>query len=212
MIITRQKDLPEILALIGSGPVFLIGCSECATQCSTGGKEQVDELASILASRKIPVTGSVILEPACHLQNAKRLLKPHDAAVQKAQTLVILACGNGVQTVQELYPTKDVVAGTNPLFIGEVLHAGEFEKRCTLCGDCHLENFGGLCPIARCPKSKLNGPCGGMVNGHCEINQDVLCVWDQIYQNLKKRNQLHLLRTMQPPKDWSKSREVKLSK
>jgi len=212
MIITRQKDLQEMLALIGSGPVFLVGCSECATLCGTGGKDQVDELAAILASKKIPVTGSVVLEPACHLLNSKRLLKNHEAAVQKAQTLLVLACGNGVQTVAELFPEKSVIGGTHALFIGEVVRAGEFEKRCTLCGDCVLEAYGGLCPVARCPKSLLNGPCGGVVKGKCEISPEMPCVWDQIYTLLKRRNQLQLLKTMQSPKDWSKAREVKVSR
>jgi len=209
MIITRQRDLQEILERIGPGPVFLVGCNECATLCGTGGKDQVDELAAILTSKKIDVTGSIVLEPACHLLNSKRLLKDHEKAVNRAQVILVLACGNGIQTVAELYPEKCIVGGTHALFIGEIIRNGEFEKRCSLCGDCVLDKYGGLCPVARCPKSMLTGPCGGTVNGKCEVHPDLPCVWDQIYTVLKKRNQLHLLTINQPPKDWSKSQEVK---
>ena len=212
MIITRQKDLQEILEKIGSGPVFLVGCNECATLCGTGGKDEIAALSTLLASKKIPVSGSIVLEPACHLLNSKQLLKPYAAQVDSAQIILVMACGNGVQTVAELYPEKHVVGGTDALFIGEVVRAGVFEKRCTLCGDCLIDKYGGLCPVARCPKSMLNGPCGGAANGKCEINAEMPCVWDQIYTLLKKRNQLYLLKVVQPPKDWSKSREVKVSR
>jgi ferredoxin len=203
MIITKQKRLDEIVQAVGEGPVFIIGCSECATLCKTGGEEEVLALKTVFEKQKIPVTGRVVLDPACHLQNDKRLLRSHKNAVKKAQKILVLACGNGVQTVSEILTDVPVIAGTDTLFLGEITRLTEFEKRCSLCGDCILDSFIGLCPVTRCPKHMLNGPCGGAVEGKCEIDPELECIWDLIYRRLKETGQLQLLQKIQQPKDWS---------
>lgn len=209
MIITKQKKFDELLRHIDSKPVFLMGCSECATVCQTGGKEEVIALQKELIQNHIPVTGWVILEPACHLLNDKRILKKYEAELQKSAKILVLACGNGVQTVSEIEPDKEIIAGTDTLFLGEISHVNEFDKRCNLCGECFLDDFGGFCPIARCPKSMLNGPCGGSTNGKCEVNSELDCAWVRIYDLLKKQGKLKTLSTIQKPKDWSKELEMK---
>ena len=209
MIISKPKPLEEILTALKSEPVFLMGCSECATLCHTGGEEEVLALKKVLEEKGIVVTGWVILDPACHFLNNKRLLKPHREAIQQSEHLLVLACGNGVQTVAELFNDKHIIPGTNTLFLGEIKRATEFEKRCILCGDCLLELFDGLCPITRCPKSMLNGPCGGSSDGKCEVNPDIECIWELIVDRLKQNNRLQNLQMIQPPKDWSKSLETR---
>lgn len=207
MIITRQKRLEEILEKIRDGPVFLVGCSECATLCGTGGKDNLATLSQALSDHHITVTGSLVLDPACHLLQSKRLLSDVSQQLTQAKSLLVMACGSGVQTVHELYPDIQVISGTDALFVGEVIRHGVFEKRCSLCGDCLLDEFGGLCPVARCPKSMLNGPCGGITNGKCEVDPQTPCVWDQIYQQLKAQHKLDLLRKTHKPKNWSHASE-----
>jgi len=209
MIITKQKDFNELFGTIGKEPVFIIGCSECATMCHTGGEKEVLEMKGALEDKNIMVTGWVILEPTCNLQNDKRLLRPHKEEVARANKILVLACGNGVQTISEIIENADVMAGTDTLFLGEIKHANEFEKRCTMCGECIQDLFGGICPISRCPKSMQNGPCGGSVNGKCEVDPNLDCVWNLIYKRLKKEGQLELLNAIQKPKDWSKSTETR---
>ncbi|MFH1100787.1 MAG: methylenetetrahydrofolate reductase C-terminal domain-containing protein [Methanobacteriota archaeon] len=209
MIITKQKSFNDLLRLVQQGPVFLIGCSECATLCHTGGEEEITAMKQMLENHDISVTGSVILDPACHLQNNKRLLKSHQAALEKAKKILVFACGNGVQTCAELFDAKDVVAGTDTLFLGEIQRTTEFEKRCLLCGECLLEFFDGVCPVARCPKAMLNGPCGGTRQGKCEVDPDLDCVWVVVYDRMKKKKQTSRLHDIQKPKDWSKSLERK---
>ena len=209
MIITKQKDFNELLSSVGKEPVFIIGCSECATVCHTGGEKEVLELKSALEDKNIPVTGWVILEPACHLQNDKRILRKYKDEVNKANKILVLACGNGIQTVSEIIENADVIAGNDTLFLGEIKRANEFEKRCIMCGDCIEDLFGGFCPVSRCPKSMLNGPCGGSIDGKCEIDSNIDCVWDLIYKRLKEKKQLQLLKIIQEPKDWSKSTETR---
>ncbi len=207
MIITKQKDFDYLLECIQNNPVFIVGCSECATLCHTGGEEEVLSMKVALERNNIQVTGWVILDPACHLQNDKRLLKQHTAEVKKATKVLVLACGNGVQTVAEILEDLDVISGTDTLFLGEIKRVTEFEKRCELCGECVVDLFGGLCPLSRCPKGMLNGPCGGSVNGKCEIDENVECVWDQIYHRLKASDRLDLMKVICPPKDWSKAQQ-----
>jgi len=208
MIITKQKNLDELLRSIGSKPVFLIGCSQCATLCHTGGNEEVIALKQALETKQIPVSGWVILEPACHQMNGKRMLKVHAEELDKSAKVLVLACGNGVQTIAGILPGKEVIAGTDTLFLGEISHINEFNKRCILCGECLLDLFGGLCPVSQCPKSMLNGPCGGSFQGKCEVSAQLECVWDRIIQNLKKQGKLQTLSVIQKPKDWSKAGEM----
>lgn len=208
MIITKQKDLEYLLDLIKKDPVFIVGCSECATLCHTGGEKEVLEMKDKLEKEKIDVTGWVILDPACHLQNDRRLLKNYKKEIDKAKKILVLACGNGVQTVSDVIVNKDILSGTDTLFLGEIKHLGDFEKTCNLCGECIVNSFDGFCPIARCPKSMLNGPCGGSINGKCEVDNNLDCVWDLIIKSLKKKGELEKLKKISEPKDWSKSIET----
>ena len=209
MIITKQKKFEDLLNSVGKGPVFILGCNECATLCHTGGEEEVLAMKDAFEKKQVHVSGWVVLEPACHLNNDKRLLRSFKEELSKSKKILVLACGNGVQTITEIFDDKDIISGTDTLFLGEIKRVNEFDKRCDMCGECLLDLFGGLCPVSRCPKSMLNGPCGGAKGGKCEINPDVDCVWDQIYNRLKQSGKLHLLDEIQKPKDWSKSLEMR---
>ena len=209
MIITRQKDFNDLLISLANGPVFIIGCSECATICHTGGEEEVLKMKDNLKKKNIQTTGWIILDPACHLLNDKRLLKKHKNEIDRAKKILVLACGNGIQTVSEIIDDIDIVPGTDTLFLGEIKRLTDFEKRCVMCGDCIQDLFDGVCPVSRCPKSMLNGPCGGSIEGKCEISKDVDCVWEIIYKRLKERGELHRLKEIKKPKDWSKSAEFR---
>jgi hypothetical protein len=94
----------------------------------------------------------------------------------------------------------------NTLFIGETSAAGLWQERCQGCGDCVLGITGGLCPVTRCAKGLLNGPCGGSQGGKCEVSAtlkcDVPCVWAMIYDRLSQLGNLQSLMEYRPPKDW----------
>ena len=209
MIITKQKDFRQLLESIGEDPVFIVGCSDCATLCNTGGEKELKSMKDALEKKNIEVTGTVILEPACHLQNDKRIFRQYKKEIDKANKVLVLACGNGFQTVSEILDEIEIISGNDTLFLGEIKRINEFEKRCILCGDCNHDIFGGLCPVSRCPKNMLNGPCGGVNNGKCEVSFDIECVWDKIYKYLKEKERLHILKNIIDPKDWSKSNEFR---
>ncbi len=207
MIISKQKPFDEILLSINHRPVFIIGCSECASLCQVGGEREVFQMKHRLEDEGITVSGWVILDPACHYQNNRRLFKPVQKQLDAAAVILVLACGNGVQTVAEFLDEKEIVTGTHTLFLGEIKRLNDFDRRCNLCGVCIVDQFQGICPIARCPKQMLNGPCGGAHEGTCEVDDSIACVWQEILEKRRKDDDLYL--KIIPPHDWSQSQRMK---
>ena len=68
-----------------------------------------------------------------------------------------------------------------------------------------LAQFGGICPVTRCAKRLLNGPCGGSSEERCEVDPDRPCAWQLIYHRLKAIGQLDNLDEIVPPRDWRTS-------
>jgi hypothetical protein len=68
-----------------------------------------------------------------------------------------------------------------------------------------LEYTGGICPIARCAKQILHGPCGGSVDGKCEVSADLPCGWQLIIDQLTRIGRLDRLTDVVPPKNWGVS-------
>jgi ferredoxin len=204
MIVSKQKPFPEILDVLeGSGRVFLIGCAKCATVCKSGGEEEVWQMQEQLIGVGKEVTGSIIIDEVCHMLRTARDLRSKKEMVAEADALLVLACGAGIQSVSAA-SEKKVVSGLDTLFLGNIRRFGQFEQRCSLCGDCILNDTAGICPVTVCPKGLLNGPCGGMQEGKCEIDHDAECVWSQIYQRLQNQGNLENLKKFVPQIDYSK--------
>ena len=203
MIISKQKSVSSILELIKKGPVFIIGCNQCATLCHSGGETEVLEMRKIIENHNVTVTGWIILDPACHLLNSKRVLKSVKQEIDTSNYLLVLSCGNGVQVIKELFPEKTTVSGTNTMFLGAETKRGVFTRECNLCGSCIVDEFEGFCPVSRCPKQMLNGPCGGSMNGKCELDANLDCVWDAIIKKRMRNPKKSVNRLIIPPKDWT---------
>jgi len=207
MIATKQKPFKEITRFLASyKSIFICGCGECATLCKTGGEEEVKRMKEKLEEIEKIVSGWVVLDLACHKLNNLKFFREHKSEIEQSDALLVLTCGNGVQTVAENLE-KPVYPGCDSLFLGEIIRFGNFEERCQLCGECLLGMTGGICPVTRCSKSLLNGPCGGSVDGKCEINSEIECGWQLIIDRLKKRGELSVLKKIIPPKNWSTSRD-----
>ena len=206
MIITKSKNVNNIINQINQESVFIIGCSECATICKTGGENEISKLEKLLTKQGINVIGSVILEPACHKLNDKRILNKYKKELKDIKQIITLSCGNGAQTISDIFEDKEVISGTDTIFLGQIKHINEFEKKCNLCGNCIIDKYDGLCPITRCPKNMLNGPCGGSIEGKCEIDNNMDCIWHLIYKKFKKKNRLKELKEINEPFNWSNSK------
>ena len=118
--------------------------------------------------------------------------------------VVCMSCGDGVQVAAAHSPSAPVYPSNNTMFLGEAVRFGLFEEACHLCGDCVLGTTGGICPISRCAKSLVNGPCGGQKNGKCEVNPDNDCAWIMIYKRLESLGRLDLLTKRRPDKGYAK--------
>jgi hypothetical protein len=186
MTATEKKVFEDILkSLEGSQKVFLVGCGSCATVVQTGGEFEVGEMREALEAAGKTVTGSAVPEESCKILDMKKLLRDNKDAVADADTLLVLSCGAGVQAVAEASEKRTVPALDT---IGQVdqFRLGQFYEWCSSCGECLVGEYGGICPITRCPKGQVHGPCGGANEGKCEVNPEEQCVWSIIYERAEK--------------------------
>ncbi len=191
MIITRKKERADLLAMLrGVRRAALVGCASCAAACQTGGEKELAETKAFLEAQGIQVLATILPEECCHKMLVKRDLKVLRGLDLDA--VVCLACGDGVQTVADnvalpVYPANDT------LFLGQVERVGIFHEYCRMCGDCILGATGGICPVTRCAKGLVNGPCGGQKGGKCEVNPENDCAWILIYRRLEQLGKLDSL-------------------
>lgn len=203
MIVAEQKPIEEIKALLaGHKRVLALGCGTCVTVCLSGGEREVANLSSILRLGCLIEVEEDTIERQCDAEF-------FDAVREKAQScdaILSLACGVGVQMAARLFPDKPVYPALNTNFMGSNDDAGKWSENCLACGDCKLGVFGGVCPVARCSKSLLNGPCGGSASGMCEVDQEhTECAWQLICDRLAALGRLEALNEIAEPRDWSKT-------
>ena len=208
MIVADKKPIDEIIEEIKDRKnILILGCNECVTVCEAGGQKEAGILASALRmyflnqGNEVKID-EVTLERQCdheYLEEIRDTIDQYDAVVS-------LACGVGVQFMAEKYRTTPVYPGVNTCFLGATEERGLWTERCQACGNCLLATTGGICPIARCAKRLLNGPCGGSTAGKCEINQEVDCAWQLIVDRLKALEKMEDYEKLAPIKDWSTDR------
>ena len=187
MIVSRKKPTEDLLKMLaGVKKVGLVGCKSCASACAVGGEKECNELKALLEEQGYEVVGIVLPDESCHKMLVRRDVKP----LAEAEAIVSLACGSGCQTVAEnvkvpVYPANDTI------FVGQTERVGMFHEMCRTCGDCVLGETGGICPMTKCAKSLVNGPCGGQKNGKCEVDPNNDCAWILIYKRLESLGLLH---------------------
>lgn len=210
MIVAEQKPFKEINEAVKEyKKVLILGCGTCVTVCMAGGEKEVGVLASTLRlANKENNVEMEVQEATIERQCDKEFFDEVKDKIEWADVVLSMACGVGVQFCSEVFEGKRVLPALNTKFYGTNEQQGIWSERCAGCGDCVLEKFGGVCPIARCSKSLLNGPCGGSQDGKCEIDPDNLdCAWQLIFDRMKALNILDRLEENQPVKDWSTGRD-----
>ena len=207
MIITETKPLAEILDSIKAyQKIFLIGCGECAATCKTGGEAELATMKEALVAAGKTVLGLCLPPAPCVASQIKTELAKNMKLVREAEAVLVLACGLGVQSVKDNDRLGLAAIPALNTICGAVMDAqGNFVEKCSMCGECVLDETAGICPITLCSKGLLNGPCGGMDKGKCEVDKDKDCAWVLIYQELEKRNKLDSLKVAKQPKDYKKT-------
>ena len=216
---TIQKPIDDLLARLDADErVFVVGCGNCAAKCHSGGETETREMAERLRRRGQKVAGYACTDAGvslCKLSvTTKMLNEAHAAEVEKADSFLILACGQGIHTVMDATDGGAVHPGCDTIFGGETVDDNFITEFCSLCGECVVDDTGGLCPVTLCAKSLLNGPCGGAKDGKCEVDRDRDCGWQLIYDRLAALGRLADMEQYRPPKNNSRSsrpRSLRLS-
>jgi ferredoxin len=207
MIVAEQKPIAEIKQIVSPyKKLLLLGCGTCVKTCFAGGEDEVAALASALRlALKVEGKEIEIEELTVERQCEDEFIKEAAEAAGRNEAILSLACGAGVQALARRFAKTPVLPGVNTTFLGTLEQQGVWTEECSGCGDCQLYIFGGICPVTRCSKKLLNGPCGGSKNGKCEINPEIDCAWQLIIDRLKALGQLDNLKKFIPPKDWRSS-------
>ena len=208
MIVADRKPFDEILNSIKDyKKIMLMACGGCVTICFSGGAKAAELLASqIKIARKKQANNNIeIIECTPERQCEYEFIDAFKEQIDSVEAVLSIACGVGVQTMSEHIPDTITIPGLNTKFMGYPVEHALWQERCAGCGDCVLDWTGGLCPIARCAKRLFNGPCGGSSDGKCEVDKDIDCVWQLIYDRLKKLDKLDNLIAVREVKDWRTS-------
>ena len=207
MIVGEQKPIAEIMEIVAPyGKLLILGCGTCVKTCFAGGEDEVAVLASAL---RLAFGGKgqrlTVIEQTIERQCENEFIQEAAPKIAEIEAVLSLACGAGVQAIAEKFAKVPVMPGVNTTFIGIQDKHGVFSEECQGCGNCGLAKFGGICPITRCSKKLLNGPCGGSKNGSCELDPDINCAWQLIIDRLNIFGQMDNLRIYIPPKNWQTS-------
>ena len=210
MITAELKPIDEIREMLAPyRRILAIGCASCVAECAAGGEKETAMLASLLRMKaKMNAEAVEIDEQTLDRQCVQEFVIRLDDTIGRYDAVLSLACGAGVQSVADMYPEIPVIPALNTEFMGETKDRGYWVESCAGCGDCMLYYFGGVCPMTRCAKRLLNGPCGGSQDGRCEVNADVPCAWQTIIDRLEGFKALDRLERIYPPKSWNKLQGV----
>jgi len=207
MIVAKRKKIPELVEILQDHKkILVLGCGTCVTVCLAGGEREVSIISSALRiSARVKGLDFEIEELTIERQCDNVFIEEAADAIKRNDVVLSLGCGAGVQAIAERFNEKPVYAGLNTAFIGILEERGIWTEKCAACGACVLHKYGGICPITRCAKHMLNGPCGGSREDRCEVRPDRPCAWQLIYHRLKKIGQLDRLKKIEPPKNWEPS-------
>jgi hypothetical protein len=213
MIITENKPWEEVKAALddyNAKNVVIVACGVCAAKVGTGGKEGAAKMKSQLLESGYNVVTTAVVDEPCDERMTKQAFRKIKEEITNCDVVVSLGCGLGTQAMntvmREKYPKKVALTALNTVFMGETERFGIYKEGCRACGECILNETGGVCPITHCAKSMLNGPCGGSVDGKCEVGDYTQpCGWIEIYEALKSIDRMDLFLKVREPRDWSES-------
>jgi len=209
MIVGKQKPIEEIWHMVRDFKrVLVFGCNTCVAVCHAGGGKEAETIASLLKIRASQEGLDMEIDHSSVMRHCEpEYLTPVIDGLRRYDLVLSTACGVGVNFLSERIGNIPVYPGINTSFYGAVPEAGLFVELCAGCGNCILHLTGGICPIARCSKTLMNGPCGGTNRGKCEVSDDIDCAWYLIVERMKQLGTLDRLTEIQPPRDWSTARD-----
>ena len=201
MLMTVIKEREEIIARV-KGNVFVIACYGCKEVNLSEAEHQAEEMFAAFQNHD-RLIGVLRADYICNPAYMNARLEPYAEQIAKADTILVLSCGVGVQTVAEALPEKRVIAGCDTYALPGFQGVTPLEHDCGQCGQCYLNLTGGICPITACSKSLINGQCGGAKNGRCEVDPDMECGWERIMRRLAQVGRLDVLKCPVQVRDYT---------
>lgn len=189
MLVTKLKPEAEIAAFLPRRVmvIYCRGCSEVHFPYKSAQKT-----VSELRARGIEVVGELTTDYLCNPDFVRQRLEAHKDALEQSEAALVFSCGVGVQETAD-QAGKPVYTGCDTIRIGGYQGLKPRRLDCLRCGECVLTFTGGICPVANCAKSLVNGPCGGASKGKCEIDPEKDCAWMLIYRRLRDQGRLELM-------------------
>lgn len=204
MIVTQQKPQETILKMLEKEHlIFVVSCNGCAETCKTGGEKVCKEVKIMLENNGKKVVSCCNIDFMCNKLLVKIMLSRYKEKIENSDAILGLTCGIGIQTLATVI-TKKVYPANDTIYLGGYKGLWPAEERCGGCGDCILHLTGGICPVTKCSKSLLNGPCGGAKNGKCEVDKTLDCGWEKIFNKLKQLDSLKNVKDVIRIRDYSK--------
>jgi len=209
MIVAHRKNIQDLKSVLSEHKrILVLGCGGCVTVCLAGGEREVGIIASALRiAFRLGGEDHEVVEATIERQCENQFIEDIIEEARKADAVLSLACGAGVQTLAGRFPEKPVYPGLDTKFIGILEEQGIWAEKCAACGKCVVGEYGAVCPLTRCSKGLLSGPCGYARDGMCEVSDTLECGWQLIYDRLKAIGQLDRLLQDAPLTDWSLSHE-----
>lgn len=209
MIVAKPKPFDVVYRMISPYKrIMLAGCGSCVTVCFAGGEKEVGILSSMLRMRAQKDGRELaVVEATVKRQCDVEFIDELKTKVEGVDAILSIGCGAGIQYVAERFGKVVVLPGLDTSFLGVTEAMGVWSERCLGCGDCKLHLTAGVCPVARCSKSLLNGPCGGSMNGKCEVSDDVPCGWQLIVDRMEALGVLDRYEEIIGVADWTSSRD-----
>ena len=175
MIVASPKPISEIRrSSTATRRSCFVGCGTCVTVCLAGGEREVGIMAYAMRMARSLAKQARRDRAGHHRAPVRERVHqgPRAGRREGNEAVVSFGCGAGVQALAERFPGKPVYAALNTQFLGILEEQAVWTEKCLACGDCMLAEFGGICPVTRCAKHLLNGPCGGSTEEHCEVDTD----------------------------------------
>lgn len=205
MVKATRKPLEQIFEMVkGYRRVLVVGCGGCTSVCLAGGQREsialADELTTCARAAQVPQQyDSFTVERQCNPE----FLEGLEDRADNVDCFLSMACGAGAGLLADAFPAVPLYPALDTMFVGVDRDVGYYEERCRSCGTCMLGDTGGICPVTRCSKGVLNGPCGGTrEDGSCELAGGIHCAWHDIHERLKEQGRLSQLLIVRPPMEW----------
>ncbi len=211
MITAERKPFDQIYAMTeGHDRVLVAGCDTCVAICLTGGEKEAEILASEIRIKAKEEGREIEVEHTAAIRQCEwEYLDMIADKVGEFPLVLSMGCGIGIQSMAEKFAPKLVMPAVNTNMLGMPQEHAVWLERCAACGECVIGETAGICPVVRCSKSLMNGPCGGSHAGLCEVvgpdEEETECAWALIWERLKAQGREDLMFANRPPKNWSKS-------